>query len=458
MRRTTTPRTSAGRGRSRRRLVAAAAATCALSLAMAACGSDDDSADGGSPDDVEAALEEGGKLTVWAWSTTIREAAEAFDEAHDNITVDLVNAGTNQDQYVALQNAIDSGRGVPDVAQIEYYALPQYAIAESVTDLSSFGANELEGTFTPGTWNSVHPGGSEGIYGMPVDSGPMAMFYNKTVFDEAGIEVPTTWEEYVQAARDLRAADSDSYIASDTGDAGFTTSMIWQAGGQPYQVDGTDVTIDFADEGSQRFADTWQQLVDDDLLTDVTGWTDEWYQALGDGTIATLVTGAWMPPNFESGVANASGDWRVAPMPQWEDGGDFVTAENGGSSLAVLEASEKKPLAYAFAEYMTVGDGSQVMHDLGSFPADTATLESEEFLNKEFEYFGGQRANEILSESAASVAPGWSYLPYQVYANSIFNDTVGQAYVSGTTLAEGLQDWQNESVTYGNDQGFTVNP
>ncbi|MGX9900709.1 hypothetical protein ACW0JT_14050 [Arthrobacter sp. SA17] len=38
--------------------------------------------------------------------------------------VELVNAGTGNDQYTALQNAISAGSGVPDVAQIEYYALP----------------------------------------------------------------------------------------------------------------------------------------------------------------------------------------------------------------------------------------------------------------------------------------------------------------------------------------------
>lgn len=440
------------------RLTTAAAAACALTLSLAACGSDDSGGgDAGTPEDVEAALAEGGKLTVWAWSGTITEAAKAFDEAHDNISVNVVNAGTNDDQYTALQNAIDAGKGVPDVAQIEYYALPQYAIGEAVVDLSSFGADELEGTFTPGTWNAVHPGGSEGVYGLPVDSGPMVMFYNKKVFDDAGVEVPTTWEEYVQAARDIHEADPDSYIAGDVGDAGFTTSMIWQAGGTPFEVDGTNVTIDFSEEPTQRFAETWQQLIDEGLLADVEGWTDEWYQALGDGTLATLVTGAWMPPNFESGVENAAGDWRVAPMPQWEADGEFVTAENGGSSLAVLSASKKKPLAYAFVEWMTTGEGAQIMHDLGSFPADTATLESEEFLNKEFDYFGGQKANRIFAESAASVAEGWSYLPYQVYANSVFNDTVGQAYVSDTTLAEGLARWQEQCVKYGNDQGFTVN-
>jgi multiple sugar transport system substrate-binding protein len=54
------------------------------------------------------------------------------------------------------------------------------------------------------------------------------------------------------------------------------------------------------------------------------------------------------------------------------------------------------------------------------------------------------------------VVTGWSYLPFQVYANSIFNDTVGKAYVSSTTLQDGLTGWQQASVKYGNEQGFTV--
>ena len=63
----------------------------------------------------------------------------------------------------------------------------------------------------------------------------------------------------------------------------------------------------------------------------------------------------------------------------------------------------------------------------------------------------------MLSESASNVAKGWSYLPFQVYANSIFNDSVGQAYTGKTTVAAGLKAWQDALVTYGNQQGFTVN-
>lgn len=441
--------------RSLRTGAAALSAGLLAITALTACSNADDTADAGaSADEVAAALEKGGELTVWAWEPTLEKVVADFEAAYPNVHVNLVNAGTGDDQYTALLNAVSAGSGVPDVAQIEYYALPQFALTDALNPLGDFGAGSLEGTFSPGTWGSVKQG--DAIYGLPMDSGPMALFYNKKVFDEHDIAVPTTWDEYVEAARKLHAADPDAYITSDTGDAGFTTSLIWQAGGRPFQVDGTNVTINLADEGSTRFAQTWQQLLDEKLVSPVNGWTDSWYKGLGDGTIATLVTGAWMPANFTSGVAGASGDWRVAPMPQWDAGGT-VTAENGGSSIAVTKASANKALAYGFMQYATTGPGVKTRLDQGAFPATTADLNSPEFLNTEFEYFGGQKANEILAESARNVGQGWSYLPFEVYANSVFNDTVGQAYISGTSLADGLKAWQESCVAYGDDQGFTVN-
>lgn len=440
----------------RTKAFAGTALAATLALGLSACGGGSDSGNSAEPvneDQVQAALEEGGTLTVWAWEPTLEQVVTDFEAEYPNVDVELVNAGTGNDQYTALQNAIAAGSGVPDVAQVEYYALPQFALSESFADLAAYGAGDLEGTFTPGPWNSVHAG--EGIYGLPMDSGPMALFYNKELFDKHGVEVPATWEEFAEAARALHEADPNVYITNDTGDAGFTTSLIWQAGGQPYTVDGTNVGIDFTGEGSTKFTEAWQQLIDEELLAPISSWSDEWYQGLGNGTIATLATGAWMPANLESGVADGAGKWAAAPLPQWEEGAN-ASAENGGSSLAIPSASEQGALAYGFLEYANVGDGVQTRVDGGAFPATSAALESEEFLNTEFEYFGGQQANQIFAESAANVVEGWNYLPFQVYSNSIFNDTVGQAYVSDTTLQDGLTNWADSSLEYGQQQGFTV--
>ncbi|GIF38382.1 ABC transporter substrate-binding protein [Actinoplanes xinjiangensis] len=442
----------------RRRALLGAALSITLLASATACSSSDDpdtGAGGGtvSEADVAAALEAGGNLKVWAWDTTITKVAADFQVKYPKVKVELVNAGTGNDQYTALLNAIQAGTGVPDVAQIEYYALPQFALNKSVAELDGYGAAGLDGKFTPGTWNAVHAGGK--IYGLPIDSGPMALFYNKEVFDKHQIAVPTTWEEYAAAAEKLHKADPKAYITSDSGDAGFTTSLIWQAGGKPYTVSGTDVTVNFADAGSSKFATQWQKLIDAKLLSPVVGWTDEWYKGLGDGTIATLVTGAWMPSNLESGAKAANGKWRVAPMPQWESGAK-ATAENGGSSLTVPAAGANKALAYAFVKYAAVEEGAKTRVDAGAFPATTAELNATEFKNKEFPYFGGQKVNEVLAESAGQVVSGWSYLPFQVYANSIYGDTVGKAYIGQGNLTDGLKAWQDASVKYGQEQGFTV--
>jgi len=438
-----------------RRIAGAVAATSALALSLAACSSDGNAqeGEGGSADDVAAALEEGGELLVWAWDPTFEAAVAAFEDDYPNVDVELANVGTGNDHYVALQNAVQAGSGVPDLAQVEYFAVSQFSITESLADLTGFGADDLQESFTPGPWEAVSQG--EGIWGLPLDSGPMALFYNAALFEKHGVEVPATWDEYVQAGRDLQAADPNVYIGADTGDSGFTTSMIWQAGGQPFEVDGTDVKVNLADEGSTKFAGMWQTLIDEGLLADIPGWTDEWFQGMNNGTIATLVTGAWMPTNLENGAPDTAGDWRVAPMPQWEDGGTAV-AESGGSSLAITEASEKKALAYGFLEYMTTGEGAQARIDDAAFPATVEHLQSDDFLAYESEFFGGQKINEVLADAATNVVEGWQYLPYQVYANSVFADTAGQAYTGSTSLADGLVAWQKAIVGYGNDQGFTV--
>jgi multiple sugar transport system substrate-binding protein len=445
--------------------MAAGAATIALALTLAACSGDADpdpssnngGAAEGASEALDAALERGGEITYWTWTPSAEAQVAAFMEAYPNVTVNLVDTGGAADNNLNLQNAITAGSGVPDVVQIEYQALPQFVLPGALADLSEFGIGELESLYTPSTWGAVSF--SDGIWGLPQDSGPMALFYNKRVFDEHGIEVPATWDDFAEAGRTLRESGDDVWITNDYGgDAGFGTSMIWQAGGKPFQIDGENVTIDLQDEGSAQWANTWNTLIEEDLLADIPGWSDEWFAALADGTIASLPIGAWMPGVLESGAAGGAGDWAVAPMPTY-DGGAAATAENGGSSQVVTEQSQDKELAAAFLRWLNGSDDSiEVFLASGGFPATVADLESPDFQGYESEYFGGQKINEVLVDAANSVVPGWQYLPWQSYANSIYPDTVGQAYLNSSDINQGLIAWQDQNIQYGNDQGFTINP
>jgi multiple sugar transport system substrate-binding protein len=92
----------------------------------------------------------------------------------------------------------------------------------------------------------------------------------------------------------------------------------------------------------------------------------------------------------------------------------------------------------------------------GGFPATVAELNDPAFVDKEDPYFGDQPVNQVLTAAAGTVVEGWQYLPYQLYANTIYGDTVGKSYQSHSDLNEGLQAWQDALVEYGNEQGFQV--
>jgi multiple sugar transport system substrate-binding protein len=230
--------------------------------------------------------------------------------------------------------------------------------------------------------------------------------------------------------------------------------MIWQAGGRPFSVDGRNVKVNFGDAGTKKWTAMWDQLIQGKLLAPVKEWSDDWFRALGDGTISSLVTGAWMPGNFISSVPGGSGKWAVAPMPTYD--GKPVTAENGGSTQSVVKQSKNPALAAAFVRWLNHDGGVQPFIKSGGFPSTTADLTAPAFVDQAVPYFGGQEINQVLTQASKDVAPGWTYLPYQTYANSVFSDTAGKAYLNATGLDAGLAAWQQAIVDYGNQQGFTV--
>jgi multiple sugar transport system substrate-binding protein len=403
---------------------------------------------------IAAALQQPTTLTVWAWAPQTADIVKAFEKQYPKVTVDLVNAGTGSAEYSKLENAIKAGSGAPDVAQIEYYALPQFALQGALADLSADGLGSAQSQFSTAVWDSVNIGGK--LVGLPQDTGPMALFYNKAIFDKYGLTVPTTWAQYAADAAKLHAANPKEYIGNDTGDPGFVTSMIWAAGGDPYAVSGTkNVTINLQDAGAKKFAALWSPLITKDLLAPVTSWSTQWYTGLANGSIASLVTGGWMGVDLETGVPSGKGDWRVAPLPEWT-AGTAATSENGGSADSVLASSKNQLAAAGFLQFMNTGPGEQISASSGDFPSSVAMLNSTSFLDQAPAYFGGQKINQVLSQAAAQVLPGWSYLPFQVYANSIFPGTVGQAYTGKSSLDAGLQAWQQQSASYGSQQGFSV--
>lgn len=431
------------------------------------------------------------QIGVWSWEPSMAALIADFEARNPDIHVTQIGTA----DYSKLNSAIQDGYGTPDVVQLEYFALPQYAVSGQLRDLTSRTTN-YGSFYTPGSWSSVQLDGR--VYGVPMDSGPMAFFYNQDVFEQAGVDAAKirTWDDYYRAAKKLK--ENGVYIAADDGDASFYNAMIWLAGGRPYNTshDGKEVSITLdTDTGTQEFTRFWQQMIDEDLVnTRLDTWSDDWKQALGSGTVASLFAGAWMPSLLLADVPGTAGLWRVAQMPTAH--GNLTNAENGGSALGVLSSSRRPEASWRFIEYVcheTAGIMTRV--DGGAFPADNATLNSANFLNKttvrdargiEVPYFGGQKFNTVLAQAASHVSTGYQYLPFEVYARSDFRATVGAAYTwvndehtyydavrreregliqrkdmpqspgPQVTLREGIERWQSDLKEYGANQGFTM--
>ena len=158
-------------------------------LALAACAPSSSSGDSGGGDSTT--------LTVWSWRPEDKAAYEkifaVFEKEHPGITVDFkAFKATEYNQILATGLAGSDG---PDVPQVRSYGDLQPTVASGALlpldddiDLSSWDANIVAGA----------QGKEDGkLYAVPLARQATVMFYDKKLFAENGIEVPTTWDQFI---------------------------------------------------------------------------------------------------------------------------------------------------------------------------------------------------------------------------------------------------------------------
>lgn len=396
------------------------------------------------------------ELTFWSWVPGIKEEVRLFEKSHPNIKVDYVNAGQGLDQYTKLRTALKAGEGVPDVVQIEFQYIPSFTQVDALADISEYGANDVKADYVDWTWDQVSDG--DKVYAIPQDSGPMALLYRKDIFDKYGLKVPKTWDEFAQEAQKLHEADPNTYMTNfAANDGGWMTGLTWQAGARPFEVSGKNVSINLNDSASMKVADYWQGLIEDKVVSTNPDFTNDWYAGLGKGKYATWISAAWGPV-FLTGVAGESkGKWRAAPLPQWNEG-DNITANWGGSTDAVTAESEYPEEATEFAIWLNHNKQSTDMLAKKSslFPTLKSKLNSPEFKNTSYPFYGGQKVNQVFIGASEDVELGFEWSPFQDYVYAQMTENIGDVPSGQTTFPEALDAVQSNTVSYAKKQGFEV--
>ncbi len=427
------------------RKVAVGAIALVSTLALAGCSATGDGGD--TPDAAVCAPSDGTvNLDFTSWIPGIEDVVDIWNDANPDIQV-TVQTGPNGNggTYQNFFNQLAAG-DAPDLGQIEYDALPNFVVQDGLTDISVCeDVVAAEADFVPWTWGQVTLGGGDAVYGVPQDSGPMALFYRADLFEANGIAVPTTWDEYKEAAKAVRAAGG--YITNfSTSDINQFAGFVWQAGGQWFSNDGDAWNVNLADDASTQVADYWQELIDEDLVSTYPAWTDEWNNAYNSSEVWTWNSAVWGANSISSGAPDTAGNWAVAPSPQW-NAGDEAAGNWGGSSTAVFKGTEHLYEATKFALWLNTSEEALTALNTAAnlYPATTEGMKLPA-LTEGVEFYGGQKIYDVFAEAATQVNPDfvWGPTMTQVYAD--VSDGFGKAASGSGTLLDALTSGTQSTI------------
>lgn len=401
--------------------IAAIAAATALTFSLAACSGDDKSSSGTSGSSGKPV-----ELTFWTWAPEMEAVVDIWNKENPDIQV-VVNKQDGGDAAVTkLLTAIKAGRGAPDIMQAEYQAIPTMVASDALADISGDISDDLSGHFADGVWNSVTLG-SDAVYGIPQDSGPMQFYYRADIFEELGLTVPTTWSEYADTAAKVRAADPTKYLGTFSAtDAGWFTGLSQQAGASWWSINGESWKVAVDDAATVQVATYWGGLVEDGVIDNKPMYTPEWNAALNDGTQIGWLSAIWAPGVLAGNAPDTAGLWKMAPMPQW-DAAKPATGNWGGSATAVTSQSSHSAEAVKFITWMnTSSAGVKALASIsGVYPADIPG--QAEALTDPPEFFANQPDFYTLAAETAKTAGSFTYGPNVNVAYSAYNDAFGKA-------------------------------
>jgi len=416
---------------------------------LAACGGG-----GGAPSSGSSSTSSGPvNLTIWDWVPGADKSVALWNSTHPNIQVKLVNVGAGTTEYDKLYTAIKANNE-PDLAQVEFQLMPTFETTGSLVDLSPYGTSSVANQFVPWTWKQVTLGNA--VYSIPEDSGPMALYYRADLFQKYNIPVPTTWAQYADDAAKLHAANPNDYITDfPPKDSGWFTGLVWQAGGQLFSINGQSWKVSINNSAAQQVASYWQDLINKKLVKTEPDFTNAWYHDLQTGAIASWVTAAWGAGVLEQNAPQTSGDWRAAPLPQWQ-AGQSVSSNWGGSSTVVFKSSKHPKEATEFAEWISNNEQSaETEFQGGAYPCLLSALNSTT-MNSPLPYFGNQVINSVFKQSANEVNTNFQWGPTMNQVYTDMGDNFANAISGRGTLSDALNATQQSTVTFMQKQGFTV--
>ncbi|MGV8025406.1 MAG: extracellular solute-binding protein [Anaerolineaceae bacterium] len=322
--------------------------------------------EGDTSTEAQAESEEEVTITWWHISTKDpalsdwQKMADDYMAAHPNVTIEITVL-ENEAFKTKLTTVLQSGE-VPDIFQswgggTLAEQIDAGLLKDITADLDADGGS-WRSTFAPGALAVFSSDGEN--YGVPWDMGMVGWWYNKDLFDQAGItEIPTTWSQFLECVQKLKAADITP-IALGEGDT-WTGMHIWsylatRIGGEAAFTAAADRTGSFTDPAFVQAGVELNKLIEMDPFQDgYLGAThDEMQATFGNGKAAMELSGQWAPSVQKANSADLEGvkNLGMFNFPAVEDGvGEISDVIGGGNGFAI--GKDAGPEAIDFVKYLT---------------------------------------------------------------------------------------------------------
>ncbi|WP_028550753.1 ABC transporter substrate-binding protein [Paenibacillus sp. UNC451MF] len=324
-----------------------------------------------------------GKTTIQYWHSmggANGEFTEAlikrFNDSHPNIEVVGTFQGSYEEVVTKLQQAVAAG-SAPDVSMLERSFIQLFADADVLEDLTPYMKKSnlstedfVQGLMGHSIWNKK-------LLTLPLNRSTPIMHVNKTMLDEMGLKVPTTWEELKSVTNALVIKDNNGFKRQGLSmpfDDWYLIAMMTQSKGRFFNEEGTSV----------GFVDNGVGLKIFNYLKDLQKTGALFYPPTQDSgnIVKQMFTEGRIGILFESTGSigslqkNVKFDYVTSFLPK----NDVYANPTGGANVTMFASSKNKDAAWEFMNWLMTDPqgGQQFVIDTGYLPFTKKMVESKE--------------------------------------------------------------------------------
>ncbi|MEN1973493.1 ABC transporter substrate-binding protein [Cellulomonas olei] len=374
-------------GRRTRRGIALAAG---LTLALAACAGqgsaqDDDGATGDGPTE----------LVLWHGMTgpdgpAVQQIIDDFNASQDDVVV-KPNVMPWDVLYQKVLTSLSSDDG-PQVVAMSASNVPQYASKGALAPVDDFYADDtwMDTSALPDA--AKHAADFDGTaYGVPLNIAPMMLYWNKDMFEAAGLDPeqpPTTWDEFASMAEKLTVDENgdgkpEQYAAAlaDHTTVPIYQMLLWGTGGGVVADDAATATLDTPE--TLEALEFWVDQVREKKVSPIGLSGADADKLFQTGKAAMEIVGPWMTTGFDE----AGLDYGLAAPPAGPDA-DVTLADVVAFTVNAKASDAQQDAAKTFFAYWNSVESQKTWADGSGFPPTRTDIPADELENPYSAVFG----------------------------------------------------------------------